>query len=113
MDKRICYFGTRGKPGHFVYPIAGDFTRKEIENIEKIDLPIYHEAMKADGFIYGSLENFMFYAIPHSMDDKRLGCISAVFVEFATSSNDIRKAIMSNCELRVRFSKRYPKENEI
>ncbi len=113
MDKRICYFGTRGKPGHFAYPIAGDFTRKEIENIEKIDLPIYHEAMKADGFIYGSLENFMFYAIPHSMDDKRPGCISAVFVEFATSSNNIREAIMSNCELRVRFSKRYPKENEI
>lgn len=113
MNKRICYFGTRGKPGHFAYPIVGNFSKKELDNISKIDHPVYHEAMKADGFIYGSLENFMFYAIPHSMDDKRSGCISAIFVEFATSSKDIREAIMSDCELRLRFGKRYPKENEI
>ncbi|MCM1066825.1 MAG: hypothetical protein NC418_04525 [Muribaculaceae bacterium] len=113
MTNRICYFGTRGKPGHFAYPIAGNFAAKEIENISKIDNPVYHDAMANDGFIYGTLDTFMFYAIPYSMDDRRPGCISAIFVEFATSSNDIRKAIMSNFELRVRFGKRYPKENEI
>lgn len=113
MEKRICYFGTRGRSGHFAYPIVGKFTREEIKNIEKIDHPVYHEAMKADGFIYGRLDNFMYYAIPHSMDDKRPGCISAIFVEFATGSKDIREAILSDPEFRVRFSKRYPKEDEI
>lgn len=113
MSNRICYFGTRGRSGHSAYPIVGKFTRKEIENIEKIDHPVYHEAMKADCFIYGRLDNFMYYAIPHSMDDKRPGCISAIFVEFATGSKDIREAILSDPEFRVRFSKRYPKEDEI
>ncbi len=61
----------------------------------------------------GCDDNFMYYAIPCSKDDKRPGCISAIFVEFATSSNDIREAILSDCELRWRFDKRYPKEDEI
>ena len=113
MEKRICYLGTRGRAGHFAYPIVGSFTREELNNIEKIDQPVYHEAMKEDGFIYGALDNFMYYAIPCSKDDKRPGCISAIFVEFATSSNDIREAILSDCELRWRFDKRYPKEDEI
>ena len=112
-DNRICYFGTRGKTGHFAYPFVGNFTREELRTIEKIDNPIYHEAMKDDGFIYGSLDNFLFYAIPCSKDDKRPGCISAIFVEFAENSNDIREAIMSDCELRWRFGNRLPKENEI
>lgn len=112
-DNRICYFGTRGRAGHFAYPIVGNFTEEEIKYIEKIDLPVYHEAMKADGFLYGVLDNFMFYAIPYSMDDKRPGCVSAIFVENAKSSNDIREAIMNDAELRWRFGKRLPKENEI
>lgn len=112
-DNRICYFGTRGRTGHCAYPIVGKFTKEEIEYIEKIDLPVYHEAMQPDGFLYGALDNFMFYAIPYSMDDKRPGCVSAIFVENAKSSNDIREAIMNDAELRWRFSKRLPKENEI
>lgn len=48
-----------------------------------------------------------------NMDDKRPGCVSAIFVENAKSSNDIREAIMNDAELRWRFSKRLPKENEI
>lgn len=112
-DNRICYFGTRGRTGHFAFPIAGKFIREELNNIEKIDQPVYHEAMKADGFIYGVLGSFMFYAIPGSKDDKRPGCITAIFVENAQTSNDIREAIMSDAELRWRFDKRYPKENEI
>lgn len=113
MSNRICYFGTRGRAGHFAYPINGSFTEEELKNIEKIDHPVYHKAMEADGFLYGVLDNFMFYAIPYSMDDKRPGCVSAIFVENAKSSKDIRAAIMSDCELRCRFSKRYPKDNEI
>lgn len=113
MTNRICYFGTRGKPGHFAYPIVGNFTAEEIEGICKIDNPVYYEAMVADGFIYGKLYNFLFYAIPYSMDDKRLGSFSAIFVENATSSQDIKEAIMSDVELRVRFSRRYPKIGEI
>lgn len=93
--------------------MIGNFTNEELRAIEKIDNPVYYEAMKSDGFLYGTLGNFMFYAIPYSMDDKRAGSFSAVFVEFATSSKDIREAIMDDCELRVRFSKRYPKEDEI
>ena len=104
MERRICYFGTRGRAGHFTYPIVGKFTREELKNID---------AMKADGFIYGTLGNFMLYAIPCSKDDKRPGCISAIFVEGATSAKDIKEAIMSDSELRWRFDKRYPKEDEI
>lgn len=110
---RICYFGTRESAGHFAYPIVGDFTAEELKGIAKIDDTMYHEAMVSDGFIYGTFGDFMFYAIPYSVDDKRPGSISAIFVENAKSSNDIRKAIMSDCELRWRFSKRYPKADEI
>ena len=110
---RIAYFGTRGQAGHSAYPFIGKFTTEELRNIEKIDNPIYHEAMETDGFIYGTLGNFMFYAIPCSKDDKRPGCISAIFVENARSSNDIREAIVNNAELRWRFNKRLPKESEI
>jgi hypothetical protein len=112
-DNRICYFGTRGRAGHFAYPIVGNFTAEELRAIDKIDNPVFYEAMKSDGFLYGTLGNFMFYAIPYSMDDKRAGSFSAVFVEFATSSKDIREAIMNDCELRYRFGKRLPKEDEI
>lgn len=77
------------------------------------DEQITDDAMAADGFMYGKLYNFLFYAIPYSMDDKRPGSFSAIFVEYATSSKDLKEAIMSDCELRVRFSKRYPKEDEI
>lgn len=112
-NNRVCYFGTRGRSGHFVYPIVGDFTKEELTAIERIDDPAYHEAMKPDGFLYGTLGNFMLYAIPYSRDDKRPGCVSAIFVENAKSSNDIRDVIMSNCELRWRFGKRLPKEDEI
>ena len=112
-ENRICYFGTRGQAGHTAHPIVGNFTKEELDNIEKIDHPVYHEAMNADGFIYCTLGNFMFYAIPCSKDDKRPGCITAIFVEFAKNSNDIREAIKSDSELRWRFSKRLPKENEI
>lgn len=112
-ENRICYFGTRGRAGHFAYPIVGNFTKEEIENIEKIDLPVYHEAMKADGFLYGVLDNFMFYAIPYSKDDKRPGCVSAIFVENARGSKDIREVILNDSELWWRFDKRLPKDDEI
>lgn len=110
---RICYFGTRGRAGHFAYPIVGNFTKEEIKNIEKIDLPVYHEAMEADGFLYGVLDNFMFYAIPYSRDDKRSGCVSAIFVENARGSKDIRDVILNDSELQWRFDKRLPKDDEI
>lgn len=113
MSIRICYFGTRGRAGHFAYPIVGRFAKEEIMVIERVDDPVYHEAMRADGYLYGVFDNFMFYAIPYSMDDKRPGCVSAIFVENARSSKDIREAIMSDCELRWRFGKRLPKEDEI
>ena len=113
-NNRIAYFGTRGQPGHSAYPIVGKFTREELDNICDIDCDRVHHTMSSNGgFCYGTLGNFMFYAIPVSKDDKRPGCITAIFVEGATSSNDIRKAIMNDAELRWRFDKRYPKENEI
>lgn len=112
-DNRICYFGTRGRAGHFAYPMVGNFTAEELRAIDKIDNPVFYEAMKSDGFLYGALGSFLFYAIPYSMDDKRPGCVSAIFVENAKSSNDIREAIMNDCELRYRFGERLPKEDEI
>lgn len=110
---RICYFGTRGKPGHYAHPLVGSFTAAELENISKIDRAIYHEHIEYDGFGYGFLPPFMWYAIPYSKDDKRPGCISAIFVENAKTSKEIREAILSDPELRWRFGKRFPKEDEI
>lgn len=112
-DRRICYFGTRGKPGHFAYPIVGNFTAEELEDITKIDSPHIYKDMAIDGFIYGRLGSFLFYAIPYSKDDNRSGSFSALFVEFATSSRDIREVILNNTELRWRFGERLPKEDEI
>ena len=112
-ENRIAYFGTRGQAGHSAYPIVGKFTREELDNICDIDCDHVHHAMSSNGgFCYGTLGNFMFYAIPCSKDDKRPGCITAIFVEFATSSNDIREAIVNDVELLWRFNKRLPKENE-
>lgn len=112
-DRRICYFGTRGKPGHFAYPIVGNFKAEELADIAKIDSPHIYEEMVIDGFVYGRLGSFMYYAIPYSVDDKRPGSFSALFVEFATSSRDIREVILNNTELQWRFSKRIPKEDEV
>lgn len=36
MNNRICYFGTRGRAGHFAYPIVGKFTREELRICEEI-----------------------------------------------------------------------------
>lgn len=112
-DRRICYFGTRGKLGHSAYPIVGNFTSEELRDIEKIDHSVYYGVMCTNGFLYGKLDNFLFYAIPYSKDDKRPGSFSALFVEFATSSRDIREVILSDLELRWRFGERIPKEDEI
>lgn len=57
MRNRICYFGTRGRAGHFAYPMVGNFTNEELRAIDKIDNPVYFEAMKSDGFLYGTLGN--------------------------------------------------------
>ena len=113
-ENRICYFGTRGQAGHSAHPIVGNFTREELDNICDIDCDRVHHTMSSNGgFCYGTLGDFMFYAISGSKDDKRPGCISAIFVENARSSNDIREAIVNDAELRWRFNKRLPKENEI
>lgn len=112
-DSRICYFGTRGKPGHLAYPIVGNFKAEELADIAKIDSSDIYEEMVIDGFVYGRLGSFMYYAIPYSVDDKRPGSFSALFVEFATSSRDIREVILSDLELRWRFSERIPKVDEV
>lgn len=112
-ENRICYFGTRGQAGHSAHPIVGNFTREELENICNIDCDHIHSFISSNGgFCYGAIGEFLFYAIQGSKDDKRPGCITAIFVEFAKKPDEIKDAIMSNSELQWRFDKRLPQEKD-
>lgn len=106
---RIAYFGTWGKPGHGFVAIQGKFTAEEIKGISKIDHPVFIEATTSEGFHYYGFGNFLGYGIPFSIDDKRPGCITAVFVENATTPEDILNALDAFPELRQRFRRRLPK----
>lgn len=110
--KRIAYFGTWGCKGHFVRPIIGKFTKQELEAFEKVDCHAFQDAMQADGYTYCKYNDFMGYCIPFSADDKRGGCITAIFVEGAKCSADILEAIESDARLSFQFWKRRPSVND-
>ena len=86
-NRRIGYFGTWNRPGHFFRSINGVFSRREVESLSRIDLPVFHEDMKENGYCYVTWEDFLGYAIPFSIDDRRPGCVSAIFVEGARFSS--------------------------
>ena len=88
--KRIAYYGTWGRPGHIFVAIRGEFSAEEIRGITNIDSDIYIEATAIEGFHYYGFGNFLGYGIPFSIDDRRPGCITAVFVEHAATPEDIR-----------------------
>lgn len=110
---RIAYFGTWGTPGHLFRVIRGTFTKRERDAMSNIDMPVFHDAMNQKKYLYVTFERFMGYAIPVSMDDKRPGCVSAIFVEGAESPNDIRE-IINNADnmLKSRFITRLPKSSD-
>lgn len=110
---RVAYFGTWGRAGHFVRPIEGEFTKQELEAFEKVDCPAFHETMAADGYTYCQYNDFMGYCIPFSADDKRGGCVTALFVEGATSSAEILAVIERDKRLSFQFWKRRPKVSDI
>ena len=105
---RIAYFGTWGKPGHGFIAIQGQFTAEEIRGISKIDHPVFIEATTVEGFHYFCYDHFLGYGIPFSIDDRRPGCVSAVFVEYATGPSDIINALNAFPELKRRFLRRLP-----
>lgn len=110
---RIAYFGTWGKPGHGFIAIQGQFTAKEIRGISKIDHPVFIEPTTVEGFHYFCYDHFLGYGIPFSIDDRRPGCISAVFVEYATEAKDIINALDNHPELKRHFLRRLPKPSDI
>lgn len=110
---RIAYFGTWGRPGHGFVAIQGKFTVEEVRGISKIDHPVYIEAACHEGFKYFVFDDFLGYAVPYSLDDSRPGCISAIFVEHSTHSEDIISVLDSHPELKRRFMRRLPKPSEI
>lgn len=110
---RIAYFGTWSRPGHLFMAIRGTFSQQDIDNICKIDSPIYHEAVESEGYHYFGYKDFLGYAIPYSNDDKRGGCITAIFVEHAKSSKDIIEALEQYPDLRNKFRKRPPRPSEM
>lgn len=112
-EYRVAYFGTWGCKGHFFRPIKGSFTKRERDAMSNIDLPVFHEQMESEGYCYVVWEKFLGYAIPFSRDDKRPGCVSAIFVEGAETSKDILEVLQNaDIVLQSRFSKRLPKPNE-
>lgn len=68
-NPRIGYFGTWGRPGHFFRSINGVFSRREVEALSLIDMPVFHDDMKENGHCYVLWEGFLGYAIPFSDDD--------------------------------------------
>ncbi len=114
-NPRIGYFGTWGRPGHFFRSINGVFSRREVEALSLIDMPVFHDDMKENGHCYVLWEGFLGYAIPFSDDDRRPGCVSAVFVEGAQSSSEILDILLdpANALLRHRFTKRLPSRGDI
>lgn len=111
--KRIAYYGTWGCAGHFVRPIVGSFTKQELEAFEKVDCPAFCDTMKADGYTYCLYNNFLGYCIPFSADDKRSGCVTAIFVEGAKSSADILQVLEQDARLSFQFWKRRPKISDV
>lgn len=109
---RVAYFGTWGCKGHYVRAIEGAFAQQELDAFAKVDSPAYHEAMAADGYAYCLYNDFMGYCIPFSADDKRGGCITAIFVEGAKTSAEIREVLDSNPRLSFQFWKRRPKATD-
>ena len=67
----------------------------------------------AEGFHYFGYDNFLGYGIPFSLDDSRPGCISVVFVEYATIPDDILETIEAVPELRRIFARRLPRPSDI
>lgn len=110
---RIAYFGTWGRPGHLFKAIRGPFSKQDINNICKIDSPVYHEAIEADGYHYLRYKNFLGYAIPYSEDDKRGGSMTVIFIENAKSAKDIIRALEQFPELQRRFRKPMPQPSEL
>lgn len=110
---RVAYFGTWGCKGHYVRAIEGTFTQQELDAFAKVDSPAYHEAMQAEGYTYCLYKDFVGYCIPFSADDKRGGCITAIFVEGAECSQDIRQVIQLDLQLTFQFWKRLPKSSDI
>lgn len=106
---RVAYFGTWGRAGHFVRPIEGNFTKQELEAFTRIDCDAFQTAMSAEGYTYCQYNDFMGYCIPFSADDKRPGCITAIFVEGAKTSADILAVIERDLRLSFQFWKRRPK----
>lgn len=112
LNCRIAYYGTRGKPGHFFRPLRGTFSEHETQSLSRVDSAAFHEATAGAGYCYTLWRKFLGYVIPFSVDDRRPGCVSAIFVEGAESSKDICRVINSDPELRWRFNKRLPKPND-
>lgn len=109
---RIIYFGTWEGPGHYARPICGEFTDKELSIAVGFDRQSIHNAAFESGFVYIRIGNFLGYAIPHSVDDNRPGCITAVLVEGAKTSTEIRSAIIKHWPLPYKFKQRLPQPNE-
>lgn len=87
-DKRAAYFGTNGRAGHFLYPLHGDFSSQEVEELSYIDLV----PLRGRGGMF-SYKGFTCLYLPYSPDDKRLGSKSIVMVENG-DIGDIKNLIM-------------------
>lgn len=111
--KRVAYYGTWGRPGHIFVAIRGEFSAEEIRGITNIDSDIYIEATTIEGFHYYGFGNFLGYGIPFSIDDRRPGCITAVFVEHAATPEDILNTLNAFPELKQRFRRRLPKPSDL
>lgn len=110
---RIAYYGTWNRPGHRFVAIRGEFTAKEIRAISNIDSDVYIDATVAQRFHYFGFGDFLGYGIPFSIDDKRPGCITVVFVEHAATAEDILNALDAFPELKQRFRRRLPKPSDL
>lgn len=106
--RKVAYFGTLGGGvcGHYPKVISGNFTDKELRDINKIDcdytLRLFDGETKFLFFLYGPYTCFGMNASP---DDKRGGCMTIVLFEGKAEEKEILNIIHETPFLKNQFDR--------
>lgn len=100
--KRLAYFGTNMRPGHYFLPIRGSFTTQEEKQLESIDLLFEHSQCN---FKFFKFEGYGCLGFPASPDDMRAGSKTIFFVEGAETKSEILNALEETAFVSKQFQK--------
>lgn len=101
----VMYFGTTGKPGHYITVLRGDITMKEQGRIGReidADNDLYSYMKKCNGIGYIYYRGVTMLCIPYSLHDARGGSKSIFIMQGNIPKDEILKELQN-----------YPWVNEI